>query len=55
MGIPPQPLPSFTFNTDNPIHSWQNPIPYPGVVTEDGPQAPVYDWDEDTTSWVEVE
>jgi hypothetical protein len=53
--IPPQPLPSFTFNTDNPIHSWQNPIPYPGVVTEDGPQAPVYDWDEDTTSWVEVD
>jgi hypothetical protein len=52
--IPPQPYPSFIFNTGDPIHRWENPVPYPGVITEDGPQAPVYDWDEDTTSWVEI-
>jgi hypothetical protein len=48
---PDAPFPSWVW-TDN---RWQPPIPYPGVLTEDGPQAPVYDWDEDTTSWVEVE
>ena len=35
--------------------TYRNSHPYPGVLTEDGPQAPFYDWDEDTTSWVEVE
>ncbi len=33
---------------------WRPPLPYPGVITEDGPQAPFYHWDEATTSWVEV-
>ncbi len=33
---------------------WRPPLPDPGVITEDGPQAPFYDWDEATTSWVLV-
>ena len=33
---------------------WRPPLPYPGVITEDSTQAPFYDWDEATTSWVEV-
>jgi hypothetical protein len=54
--IPLQPYPSWTFNTDSPPHHWEPPVPFPGMlVTEDGPQPPFYDWDEDTTSWVEVE
>ena len=47
---PPQPFPSFTFNTDAAPHFWEPPIPYPGVPGEE----PHYVWDEATTSWVEV-
>ena len=41
----PQPFPSWTLNEDSCI--WEPPTPYP----DDGK---LYDWDEDTTSWVEV-
>ena len=41
----PQPYPSWTLDGD---YLWQPPTPKP----DDGNQ---YDWDEDTTSWVEVE
>ena len=43
----PQPFPSWTRDENT---NWQSPVPYPGVVGEE----PVYVWDEDTTSWVEV-
>ena len=42
--IAPQPFPSWTLN-DN--HDWQPPTPMP----DDGN---MYEWDEDTTSWVET-
>ncbi len=40
----PQPYPSWTLDEN---YAWQPPTPYP----DDGP---VYEWDEATTSWVEV-
>jgi len=43
--IPPQPYPSWLLNEDTCL--WQAPVAYP---TDDK----VYDWNEDTTSWVEV-
>ena len=43
--ITPQPYPSWTLNEDT--TDWEAPVPYP----DDGTP---YDWDEDTTSWVEV-
>ncbi len=43
--IPPQPYPSWTLNEDTCL--WDSPVPYP---TDDLR----YNWDEDTTSWVEV-
>ena len=44
---PEQPFPSWVWTGG----WWLPPIPYPGG----GPQtAPFYDWDEATTSWVEV-
>ncbi len=42
----PQPYPSWTLNDDTCL--WEPPVAYP---TDDKP----YDWDEDTTAWVEVE
>jgi hypothetical protein len=43
--IPPQPFASWTLNETT--CQWESPIPYP----TDGK---VYQWDEGTTSWVEV-
>jgi hypothetical protein len=40
----PQPYPSWSLDEN---YVWQSPTPYP----DDGGE---YDWDEDTTSWVEV-
>ena len=42
--ISPQPFPSWTLGAD---FTWNAPIAYP----TDGLR---YDWDEDTTSWVEI-
>jgi len=42
----PQPFPSWTLNHQTWL--WEAPVPYPN----DGK---LYRWDEDTTSWVEVE
>lgn len=42
----PQPFPSWTLN--NQTWLWEAPVPYPN----DGK---LYRWDEDTTSWIEVE
>ena len=44
--IAPKPYPSWVLDEDT--CWWKAPTPYP----EDGKS---YDWDEDTTSWVEVE
>jgi hypothetical protein len=49
---PDSPYPSWVWSDEHGM--WQPPVPYPGVLTEDGPQAPIYEWDEGTTSWVEV-
>ncbi len=43
--IPPQPYNSWTLNEDTCL--WDSPVPYP---TDDL----MYEWDEDTTSWVEI-
>jgi len=43
--ISPQPFPSWSLDSD---HDWQPPTPMP----DDGEQ---YLWDEDTTTWVEIE
>ena len=44
--IPPQPYPSWTLVEDTCL--WEAPVAMP---TDDK----MYEWDEDTTSWVEVE
>jgi hypothetical protein len=44
--IPPQPYASWTLNEDTCL--WESPVAYP----EDGKR---YQWDEDTTNWIEVE
>ncbi len=44
-----QPYPSWTLNSS---YAWQAPVAYPDVV--DGEDT-YYRWDEDSTSWVEVE
>jgi len=44
--IPPQPYPSWTLNEET--CQWDSPVSYP----EDDK---MYTWDEDTTTWVEVE
>ena len=44
--IPPKPFESWTLNEDTCL--WEAPVAYP----EDGG---LYTWDEETTSWVEVE
>jgi len=43
--IPPQPYASWTLNEDT--CQWESPVPYP---TDDKR----YNWNEDTTSWVET-
>jgi hypothetical protein len=43
--IPPQPYPSWVLDEDT--CQWDSPVPYP---TDDL----MYEWDEDTTSWVET-
>jgi hypothetical protein len=43
--VAPQPYPSWTLNADA---KWQAPVPYPN----DGK---IYNWDEASLSWVEVE
>jgi hypothetical protein len=43
--IPPQPYNSWVLNEDTCL--WDAPVPYP----TDGP---IYTWDEETTSWIEV-
>ena len=43
--IAPQPYASWTLNEDTCL--WDSPVPYP----TDGL---MYNWDEDTTSWVEI-
>lgn len=43
--IPPQPFPSWTLNEETCL--WDCPVPYP----IDGKW---YEWDETTTSWIEV-
>ena len=44
----PQPYPSWTLNDDTCI--WEAPVAYPA----DGSLEKIYNWDEDTTAWVEV-
>ena len=44
----PAPFPSWVLNEET--YSWEAPTPYPG----DPYEAPFYEWDEDTTSWVEI-
>ena len=51
--IHPQPFPSWTLDEDT--TEWVPPAPYPGAEPVDGSLPTFYDWDEDTTSWVEVE
>ena len=43
--IPPKPFPSWTLNEETCL--WDCPVPYP----TDGKR---YEWDETTTSWIEV-
>ena len=43
--IPPKNYPSWTLNEDT--YQWESPVAYP----DDGKQ---YDWNEETTNWVEV-
>ena len=45
--IPPQPYPSWVLDEDTCL--WDSPVPYPTLMDEYG-----FEWDEDTTSWVEV-
>ena len=51
------PYPSWVWVTESDWGPhWGPPIVYPGTLNEDGLAVePFYDWDEDTTSWVEVE
>ena len=46
----PQPFPSWVF--DVPTAGWEAPVSYPGVWPVEGDDD-VYDWDEDTLTWVE--
>jgi len=50
---PPSPYPSWTLNRTSWL--WEAPVSYPGGLADGIPQAPFYRWDEDTTSWIEVE
>jgi hypothetical protein len=57
--IPPKPYPSWTLNEDMCI--WDSPVPYPGSYPsgsglETGEtDVTQYQWNEDTTSWDEVD
>ena len=44
----PQPYPSWTLDEDTCI--WECPVAYPA----DGTPEKIYNWDEDTTAWVEI-
>ncbi len=46
--IAPQPYPSWTLNEDT--CQWESPIAYPA----DGTIDKMYNWDEETTNWIEV-
>ena len=46
--IPPKPLPSYKFVEET--CTWEMHTPYP-----EGKAPYKYDWDEDTTSWIEIE
>ena len=48
--IAPQPYPSWKLAPSD--LSWKAPVPYPIPNPVDGD--PIYNWDEDTTSWVEA-
>ena len=43
------PFPSWVLNEET--YTWEAPAPYP---SDDRYKAPFYQWDEDTTSWIEV-
>ncbi len=43
--VPPKPYPSYTLDESNNV--WQSPVAHPA----DGK---VYEWNEDTTNWVEI-
>ena len=45
--IAPQPYPSWSLDSND---DWQSPTPHPEVTGEE-----LYEWNEDTLSWVEVE
>jgi len=48
--IPPQPYPSWTLHEES--CTWKPPTPHPDLPPEN---APFYNWDESTLSWVIVE
>ena len=48
--IKSQPYPSWSLDDND---DWQAPVPYPDDADINGGDK-VYDWDEETTSWVEV-
>jgi hypothetical protein len=45
----PQPYPSWTLNDDTCM--WEPPVDYPASAAADDKY---YEWDEDTTAWVEI-
>ena len=49
--IKSQPYPSWSLDDND---DWQAPVPYPDDADINGGDK-VYDWDEETTSWVEIE
>ena len=48
--LTPKPFASWTLDEN---HVWEAPVPYPADSSAE--DDPVYDWDEDTTSWIEAE
>lgn len=49
--IPPKPFPSWIL--DETTCLWEPPVPRPQPLTSIGdPNAPIYIWDEPTTSWI---
>lgn len=51
----PKPFDSWVLNTS--IWAWEPPVAYPSTTDNTGTNNsdPLYDWDEDTTSWVEID
>jgi len=47
-----QPFPSWTLDEDT--TEWVPPVPYPGEAPVGESSPTLYEWDEATTSWVEV-